>query len=386
MPFKSPPVTFINHFSKSGATLLFSLFDDHPDVLLMPVYINLPLFWARNNFAPSENFLNVKTAIIDWEDLFEERERAQLQNVGQDGMFDVRITDVDKFMRIFSRLWEREQIDWSSLFFLLHRSYCEYIGRNWDNVNLIMCHPHGFDQINEMILGIPNAKGLHIIRDPRSANLSYKKTHLKNMEKSQSGNSLFPHLPDIFFPYQSLRSLVLAERWGVFKDNVRNKVIRFEDLHSNPDEVIRDIIDWLGIRWDDCLKESTFCGQPWGGNSVSGKPVYAFSKERGLEKKWVNELSRSEIRLYESWCYRYLLKFDYQITCKRSFILSLLALLNVYSVSMVQTVRRLFGFLANINAENKTKTSIRLVILEVRLVCAIAFYFLLSKTEKFRGS
>ena len=53
---------------------------------------------------------------------------------------------------------------------------------------------------------------------------------------------------------------------------------------------------------------------------------------------------------------------------------------------MVQTVRRLFGFLANINAENKTKTSIRLVILEVRLVCAIAFYFLLSKTEKFRGS
>ena len=46
----NPKVIFINNFSVSGATLLFSLFDNHPQIILIPTLLNFEKFWMKHKF------------------------------------------------------------------------------------------------------------------------------------------------------------------------------------------------------------------------------------------------------------------------------------------------------------------------------------------------
>lgn len=45
----------------------------------------------------------------------------------------------------------------------------------------------------------------------------------------------------------------------------RSRVIRFEDIHNRTECVMRSLAEWLGIRWNEKLLESTIDGEPYWG-------------------------------------------------------------------------------------------------------------------------
>ena len=57
--------------------------------------------------------------------------------------------------------------------------------------------------------------------------------------------------------------------WQLLKDpppeiNSNNYfLLKLEDLHLKREKIIRDIADWLGLKFEISLLESTICGMPW---------------------------------------------------------------------------------------------------------------------------
>jgi hypothetical protein len=71
-----------------------------------------------------------------------------------------------------------------------------------------------------------------------------------------------------------------------YDDSVRSisRAVRLEDLHRSPETVMRHVAEWVGLRWNPALLESTFGGFRWwnrpGLSRVSGFSPAIVSKER----------------------------------------------------------------------------------------------------------
>jgi hypothetical protein len=373
-----PKVIFINHFSKSGATLLYSLFDNHPDVILIPAFLDFPRFWKENNFTKNEKFTTVLNALYKWNHLFEKKERSKIQNVGKK-YESVIIKDKKRFIELTKLNWKSHKITWTELFYLVHHTYCLLRGINFKNIKFIICHPHGFDNIDKMSNDIFDSKVIHILRDPRAANYSYKITHRQIRLKLKKSFQLEPHKPDIYFPYLSMRLFALADIKNFFKDKKKHKIIRFEDLHLDPKKVMQNICRWIGLEWKNSLLTSSFMGKTWGGNSVSGKLIFSFSKSKAKDKKWLYNLSRDEVILYEALCAKYLKKFKYKFAFKQSKIKAFIVFFKLYFLSVKETSCIIKKYFLLSTDKDKIKNLFLFSLKQLRFIIAFLFFFIISR-------
>ncbi len=85
------------------------------------------------------------------------------------------------------------------------------------------------------------------------------------------------------------------------------KILRYEDLVTNPQETMRDVATLIEIPFTESLLEPTVMGSAWGGNSTSGesfqgistRPLTAWQGEiSGLEIAFVNRLFPHILRDY----------------------------------------------------------------------------------------
>jgi hypothetical protein len=53
--------------------------------------------------------------------------------------------------------------------------------------------------------------------------------------------------------------------------------LRYEDLVTNPVTIMKDLAQWLGIEYRDCLVEPTMLGQSWPG-------ISSFASTQGIEQ------------------------------------------------------------------------------------------------------
>jgi len=102
----------------------------------------------------------------------------------------------------------------------------------------------------------PRSRCIHIIRDPRDNYASYRRKH-----------------PD-WTPEAFARSWLTSTRSGWrnarrFGER-RYMLMRYEDLVMTTEETLAGVIDFLQIRGDPILRQPTRAGKPWGGNSMFG--------------------------------------------------------------------------------------------------------------------
>jgi hypothetical protein len=106
-----------------------------------------------------------------------------------------------------------------------------------------------------LVEDFPQAKFVHTVRDPIS---------------SCDGvfNFIFGALGDAFprtytrAPYDALCCLTDKDR-PHFGMESRTRTVRFEDLHRDTAETMRDLGDWLGLPYQPTLLDSTFNAIPW---------------------------------------------------------------------------------------------------------------------------
>lgn len=144
----------------------------------------------------------------------------------------------------------------------------------------------------------PDAHCIHIVRDPRDNFATYKRKH--------------PGLSaEDFSLGWSSSTKVGFDNQDLYGEK-RYLMLKYEDLTSDPETIIQQIIAFLGIRDEETLRVPTSNGIPWEGNSQYG------DKFQGISTKpvgrWKQELSSNQKEVIETICAESmgLLGYDFQ--------------------------------------------------------------------------
>ncbi len=149
----------------------------------------------------------------------------------------------------------------------------------------------------------PNAKVIHMVRDPRAACAS------KNVNKEK--------YPWIFLARQWRKLATIAWRntQTSFPFCERVLLVRFEELVTNPSREARRICNFLEIEFDEnVVNPSSFvdgAGNPWMQNSSHflGKQIF----NPDSVEKWKDVLAPRQVEFIESLCFAEMGVFNYQL-------------------------------------------------------------------------
>ena len=136
----------------------------------------------------------------------------------------------------------------------------------------------------------PEARCIHIVRDPRDNYLTYQRKH-----RGLSAE-------DFAVGWNSSLSAGMQNRKYYGDD--RYLILRYEDLTNEPKNSLQELIVFLGITDDKILRIPTNDGIPWEGNSLFG------DKFQGISNKpvgrWKRELDDRNVNIIESICADYM--------------------------------------------------------------------------------
>ncbi len=280
---------FIGGAAKSGTTLLMSLLDSHPQLVVLPE--------ETGYIEHRRDYLRIETCHAKLQRLL-----ASLGVLGSaEGCcetspecgIDARNYaqfDYNRFASLSRKFIDKPWIDDSLLFSEMVRAYGIVAGADWQNC---VCwvektprtetYPEIFDQL------FPDARLIQIVRDPRAVFASFK-----NRIMSHYGHHTKAHrLPRSW--NRSAREIPRLQR-----DPSRFLVIRYEDLVRNPREVLETICRFGGFDFSERMLEPTRAGNGWQGNSAFHKAFAGISAAPA--DIWKEFLTEDEIWWIELHC------------------------------------------------------------------------------------
>lgn len=240
-------VVAILMWGRSGSLLLSSYLDGHEDVIMLPEDGSQMLyeFFERYQSFPLRDKLIAYAGVrTNYPRFF-------------DGDFaispDHYYAAVQAILEVYGN-WPPEFLESRRAFFLfVHIAYNLALGRRTASSRPVIVYAqHVWDNVlaRDLVEDFPQAKFIHTIRDPISSYDGVFHYHLNFIEHH------------ILLPYVALS--LLADKDGPQCGmESRTKAIRFEDLHCNLAGTMHDLCDWLGLRYQPTLLNSTFNGIPW---------------------------------------------------------------------------------------------------------------------------
>jgi hypothetical protein len=275
---------FICGHPKSGTSLLVSLLDSHPQLL---VYPNETFFFR--GFVPeiSNRDLDEKISLAQRYLLHFFEERLSNSNDQQPDQ-NLPYLDYVKTCELMRNEIRENGIRHDGD--LLGASICAYglaHGILSPDTNYWLEKTPYNEHFAQMIYKWwPDARCIHIVRDPRDNFATYQRKHqgLSADDFSLGWNS------------STKAGFHNRDRYG--KRNYL--LLRYEDLTSDPEKSLQQIIALLEIHDEEILRIPTYNGIPWEGNSQYG------DKFRGISTKpvgrWKRELSNEDIEVIETIC------------------------------------------------------------------------------------
>jgi len=155
--------------------------------------------------------------------------------------------------------------------------------------------PYNEEYSNLIFSAWPDAKCIHIIRDPRDNYASYVRKH--------------PDWTPEVFAYSWLRSTRTGIKNLRTYGPKRYKIINYETLVKQPEETLRDLSMFLGIEIDDTMLTPTRAGKIWQGNSMFGDRFNGISESS--VGRFRENLAPEVIRRLEKLLYPELEHFNY---------------------------------------------------------------------------
>jgi hypothetical protein len=262
---------------KSGTTLLVALLDSHPALAVFPEEIVIAHVMRENTVeGRTECMLERSDVVLPGRGLIElpNGQRDYRHIDGEQYLVDLRerigsaLSPKACFLSVFKTWMDHDP----ALYEELVRYFVE---KTPGNEKLYTTYRAWF----------PQAKFIHIIRDPRDNYTSYvRKRGTWRVEK---------------FADDWSRSAKLAlER----KELPHYHVLRYEDLVTEPEREMRAVADFLGIEFQDSLLKPTRAGTVWGGNSMFGDnkgKIHAGTLGRYSEHLEPSLLEKLESYLYD---------------------------------------------------------------------------------------
>ena len=297
---------FIAGPDRSGTTLLFALLASHPRISMVR-RTNMWRYFDQR-YGDLHNEQNLERCLDDM--LRYNRIQTFLKPDGQ---------------RIRSEFWEGKP-SYGRLFSLFHRHHAETLGKSrWGDKSL-----HTEHYVERVFAEFPDAKILHITRDPRDRYASVRKRHGRDVPRLGAANGRW-----LFSMYKALEN---QKRYPG-----RYKILRFEDLAGDPEATMKDVCAFLGEAYFPEML--TMAGASdhanGGGNSSFGKiePGQISKKPIG---RYREVLSKTEIAYIQLFTGKYMDQLGY----KRDPVkLSAAEMLKFYGAIVPSGLLRMLGWM-----------------------------------------
>ena len=268
--------------SKSGTTLLRNLFDGHPDLFVIPTeshffenihyWINYPY---RSTRPQNLSFEEMKVSLYKWIN-YVNSVYQQTTDAFTKGRWNVEKVKQVLDSRPVHTLRELSDLYINAIHSGLHGSMLQsgksFVEKSVENAELAC----------EWKTLYPQARFIHIIRNPY-ANI----VALRNY----ANKSKFPFLKNAIYAMHN-SYYHLYKNIFLFNDY---KVIRYEDLLTSPELVLNDLCNYLDIEFNKSLLSPTLLGEPWQGNSSSGKKFTNISTKN--INTWQDQITSFEINV-----------------------------------------------------------------------------------------
>lgn len=298
-------IVFLICAGRAGSGFLHSLLDSHPQVLTLPMELKYYDCWLRLN---AEHISDPDEMVKVW------CEQTKLAKLGtgihygfEESKNSYTNCDFPVFKAKFKSYLLKYGMDRRNVFYAMHHAYADSIEQSMDNVKVILefsASPRIIDHAQDDFNGV---KFLHVVRDFR-ANYASMKQYFLATRKGLIAFSA-PKLKEKILVTSILDTLLGVRKILKLEANSRFDV-RLEDLHLNLNSTMTGVADWLGIDARESLFVSTLGGQPWMGNSSSGKAVSGVNPE--VLTRWKNNLNSAEVVMVNYWFRQEMQFFDFE--------------------------------------------------------------------------
>jgi hypothetical protein len=284
---------FIGGMPKSGTTLLLSLLDSHPDILVFPEETK---FLQRIATEPENSTLAYLLERTDCRYIAE-----SMQSDDDAGVRDYTNFD-GKAFRQAAKDYRAARSDLERSGRLLEAviagfGYTASIAPPKLWVEKTPLNEAGMDHAWKLW---PAAKLIYMVRDPRDVFCSYNS---KRRVRARSEMSVED--------YQSMvRSSLIGWNQAVREAPLQSCLLRYEDLVTRPEREMRRIASFLRVPYRKTLVQPTRVGQTWGGNSMHNDGFAGISASsvgifRTLPNDQVREIERVAAPMLQRFGYNF---------------------------------------------------------------------------------
>jgi hypothetical protein len=287
---------FICGHPKSGTSLLRALMDGHPQLV---VYPEESVFFRR--YLPKSTGMNLDKQlelaeqylihIFTWN---QENPPASQAGFPDRDYSAISFEDVrGEMRRIVANYSPRHPGDLLSAAVLAFGQITSQVTA--DTKFWVEKSPYNEHYVETIFSWWPQARCLHVVRDPRDNYLSYRRKH--------------PDWAAEFFAKNWIKSTQKGARNRSLFGEKSYQMIRYEDLVQSPDDTLREICEYLDINIMPELTNPARAGTSWAGNSMFNQEFKAIST--APVGRWQNKLSRDDSAVIESMAKPMLHEFDY---------------------------------------------------------------------------
>jgi protein-tyrosine sulfotransferase len=284
---------FVCGYPKSGTTLLISLLDGHPDLLVIPEETKFfSKVYPRN---PGDQF----------DALFTDTNIAAIQRGIVDepsGMRDYRHIDFNALRASAKAYWSQSGQTPQALLEGLAHGLSETTSQK-RFLRWVEKTPRTENHLSIVSEWWPKLSAVFMIRDPRQTFCSHREYQKRRPNPSKITLDTF--LPRWKNSVTNFEKYVTSGGSGL--------IVRYEDLCAEPARVMGDVADLLNIPFQNRLVSPSRAGQQWTGNAASGTEFHAVSSR---PPNWPEKLTHAEVEAIEAALASIMKRFGYELTTK----------------------------------------------------------------------
>jgi protein-tyrosine sulfotransferase len=274
---------FICGHPKAGTSLVRAIFDSHPELIVYPeetVFFRRFLPQAENLKLEDKLRLAEQTLIqiFEWQ---QENPPANQEGYPDRDYSDVSFDKVNHWMRDFIHSSYHNDGDILSAAVLAYGQVSDQIHDKTSH--WVEKSPYNEYYAKKIFNWWPDARCIHVLRDPRDNFVSYRRKH--------------PDWEAEFFASNWRRSTAAGLKNQECFHPERYYILRYEDLTASPETVIRELVDFLNVSWDPSLTNPTRDGKGWEGNSMFSNKFEGISA--APVARWKEKLASQDAKVIE---------------------------------------------------------------------------------------
>jgi hypothetical protein len=281
---------FLGGCPKSGTTLLLSLLDGHPKLVVLPEETHF--VEERGSYMALDSYQAKLCRLLEKSDLpvLGGLRRSQLREAPSTDARDYSGFDHHRFASLAAQFVAQPGMNDSLLFSETIRAYAVTVGSDWRHCVRWVEKSTGNEFCAEALFGLfPEAKLIQVLRDPRAVFASRKRRFLNRSRCYTKAHRLVRE-----WNRSSRQIPKLMDRRDQYL------VVRYEDLVLAPRESLEKICRFVGIEFLPELFAPTRAGRKWQGNSSFHEAFSGISAQS--VDHWRNELTEDEIWWVEMHC------------------------------------------------------------------------------------